>query len=731
MFARCTSLMIGVSAAWCLTAAYAQGAIASVARSGPGSAEARIVSYSIAPDGRQLEETVVIGRGSERRMQILVKPVADPHGNARVLYAADGVSAVKWLSNQNIAFVEYGVVSQIIEMNIVTGRHVTVLRSSHEITLREWDAEHRMLAYSYQVPWKWGRRVSVRMNDGVSTMHYIEPVWARQAETHIGVIALGRHLGDESAHVMLKMAHFLISPTLRWSRGALLALVQSTSSYRTRIYNLMTGQRVDCALPLFNLETMAVSDDGRLALASTRIWKSRPRAIAGWNGSKNLYVAGKDARLREVSVLSNGDYLVAVSGLWWVNDDDVLAEVMGSKGVGGADRWWLKEVNWKTNRVIGVFRWPRGDLGGIGSNCEFDRERTVGLCVAQSMTTPPELVEVNVRTGQMVAIGQMNPKQRTLPIEFLRMRIRNRFGNVSTAFLALPRGTMSHPVPLAVMAYGFTEAYSRDAQWITSYPVAQLVRAGIAVCLVNWAHIRGLRAGAFSDELRIMRGGISTLENALPAVRALGVRVSRAMVMGWSFGGLFAAHVIEVDRDYVAAQVGDPADWTIAGYALGNRYWRNVARWGMGGPPVRRFIRGYLAMDPVGSGRRPKGPVLLEFVSRNPAVGQLYQEWRAVGAEVEAFVYHRSVHWLNVPAEARVSRLRNLYWAKLNLLGPQSVTLAQLRSVGLTIPSKGWWDAGQAEPGGGRHEVHCFSQPKRGAMSQLRRTQGVQRVAAH
>jgi pimeloyl-ACP methyl ester carboxylesterase len=178
------------------------------------------------------------------------------------------------------------------------------------------------------------------------------------------------------------------------------------------------------------------------------------------------------------------------------------------------------------------------------------------------------------------------------------------------------------------------------------------------------------------------------------------------MVMGWSFGGLFAAHAIQTLPEYVAAQVGDPAAYNVTAYGLYDEFWRTVSRWSFGGPPVGRYIQHYVFVDPAGDGKPAQGPILLEFVSRNPDAGQFIEEWRAVGTQVEAFAYRRSVHWLNVPAEARISRLRNLYWAKLNLFGPQAVTPAQLHSVGLTVPAQGWWTAKLAgRPG--RHTVRA------------------------
>ena len=653
----------------------------------------RIVSYSISPDGQLFTEGVQCVRCQRAVSKIVVRDVWRPNAEVRTVRSSGGLSAAKWLNNNVIAYVRQGRKSEIEELNVRTGRSATIFQSRHAVLLAAWESNRRLLAYTFSVGWRWGTRVSVRMRDVYSALHYLEPEWARQSITHVGVIRLPKRIGASGTKVSVKMDSFVIPPQLIWRNGELLAVVPSDKSYRSRLFNLLTGARVDRAMPLFSVEAVAVSGSGKIAVASTRVWRDRSVPMAGWNGTKRVYVLGSGVGAREIRAASRGDYLIGVTGLRWIGRQDLLVQMIGSRGLGGADRWWLKEVNTRTDRVIGSFRWPNGDLGGVGTPCKFDSRGNVGLCVAQTMNRPPELVRIELNERSMTPIAKMNPREQPLSLKFTKIQIRNRFGDVSTGFLVLPSAAKTHPVPLAVMAYGFTEAYSKDAQWITSYPVSKLVGAGIAVCMVTWAHIPGFKSSRSSGELLAMRSDVSTLESVPGAVRRRGVKISRAMIMGWSFGGLFAAHVIEDDPEYVAAQIGDPADWTVAGYALGNEYWRNISRWGLGGPPIGNAIRNYVAMDPVGSGRRPLGPVLLEFVSQNPAVGQLFEEWRAVGANVEAFVYRRSVHWLNVPAEARISRLRNLYWAELNLLGPKSVTDRQLRSVDLKVPRAGWWNS--------------------------------------
>lgn len=635
--------------------------------------------------------TEAVGEGNHATDRVVLSPLGKRARQGRTVFVGHVTSAVKWLTNARIAFVTVDSHYELVEEDIQDGRWVTLLRARHAIQIGDWDAHRRLLEYAYVTRWTWQGRASVRMTDAMTTLELIAPKWTRAPVTHLRVIHVGTRMDGAVRAVSLRRSKFASPPMVGWRGGDLIGLVTSLKSDRTKIIDLRRDRRLYRDMPLFRLEGLAIAQPGRLAVISTRYWTQRPKPMCGCNGSLNVYLLGNGASTRELTAFSSGSYLAGISHLWWVGGHDLIAQVMGSRGNGGADRWWLEEVNWSTNRRVRSFRWPHGDLGGFGYPCRMDARRTVAICVAQTLRDPPELVEVNLRTGAMRALRKLQPRQRSLNFQFTKIRIRNRFGYVSTGFLALPNGARRHRIPLAVMAYGFTEAYSRDAQWITSYPVARLVHAGIAVLLLNWADIRGLQAGPFAIQQRLLNSAVSTFAHAITAVRAHGVRVSRAMVMGWSFGGLYAAHAIQSLSGYVAAQVGDPADWNVTEYALGNVMWRTVSKWGFGGPPVEPYIRHYVDMDPVGDGKPAHGPILFEFVSRNPAAGQFLEEWRAVGTDVQAFAYHRSVHALTVPAEARVSRLRNLYWAKLNLLGPHSVTRAELLSVGLTVPAHGWW----------------------------------------
>lgn len=685
------------------TAAWSETAVAA-RLSGPRNAE-KILSYAISPDGKRLIEVREEGVASASREIVDIVGLNGPHRRAHTLVTKRNIGPIYWIGRQDILFVRSGGLSELVIDNTRTGISREVFQSAQPFAIAAIDRKRRLVAVETVDSWRWRHRTSVRETDAMTSLELISPVWARWPGAivvralEIPPIGSGR----KGVLVPLKKSRFSMAPTLIWRRGRLLAVASTMRSWETRIYDLASGRRVYSRLPVFRILNAAISRTGTLAVTAAGLWRNRLKPRCGCGAAMKLFTYTPRGNIRYVSAANRGALIQAVTGAWWADDDHLFEQVMGSVEPDGVNRWWLQEVDTRSNEVIRRVYWPDGDLGGAGHQCEFDDARTIAVCIAQTLSDPPRLVEVNFQRGAMRILGRLNSHQHRLHIDFKTLRLCDRFSHCSISFLALPRQADVRPVPLAVMAYGFTEAYSRDAQWITSYPVAKMVHAGIAVLLMNWVPGSERHVTAFNSAKHALESAVSLYSNAVPEVQAQGVNVSRAMAMGWSFGGLFAAHAIQNLPEYAAAQVGDPAAYNVTQFALGNSFVRQTMQDFFGGPPVGRYLARYQLMDPAGDGRAANGPVLFEFVSRNPGAGQFVEEWRSLGTEVEAFAYRHSVHALNVPAEARLSRLRNLYWAKLNLLGPRSVTVSELKSVGLTVPEHGWWNSKRAR------EVHTDS----------------------
>jgi hypothetical protein len=657
----------------------------------------RVLSYAISPDGRRLAEIEVGGAVLGPREHIVVRNFANWNRSGRTVYVAEGIGALYWARNDELVFVRDKIHGRIILEDVDTGARRTLVKVAHPISIAAFDRVRHLLAYDYLDAWHWRHRVSVRVTNAMTTLELIAPVWARWPRTAvIGAVRInGVHANVPASPIALKVRRFTnpFPPTLLWLRGRLVAAETAEDSLRMRLIDVETGRQILRKMPFFRLLGEQSSHRGALAVLATRRWLNRATPRCGCGADTHLYTISPRQRTEKISAATHDEFLMDVSGMWWAEGRRIFIQAMGEKPRGSAMRWFVEEVDTRTNRLVRTYYWPGGDLGGVGHACEFDSLRDRAVCIGQTLNDPPVLVELDLKTGAMRDLGQLDPAQRPLTCSFATVRVANRFGRYSTAFLAVPKHARRQPIPLAVMAYGFSEGYARDAQWIRAYPVDRMVRSGIAVLLLNWAGVgaAGEHLTQYSIDKRALASALSLFQNAVPSVEAAGYRVSRAEVMGWSFGGLFAAHAIQSLPEYVAAQVGDPAAYDVTQYGLSNAFWRSISDWSFGGPPVAQYLKRYQFYDPVGDGKPAHGPILFEFASRNPGAGQLLEEWHAVGTDVEAFAYRYSPHALTVPAEARVSRLRNLYWAELNLLGPTAVTDSELHSVGLTRPRSGWW----------------------------------------
>lgn len=725
---------LGIAWAWLLL----HGIIAQAIEV-PGPAVAlppRVLSYAISPDGRRLAEVEIGGAVLGPREHIVIRSFTKWTQTGRTVYVGEGIGALYWNQNDELVFARDRIHGRVILENIDTGARRTLIDVAHPISIAAFDRARHVLAYDYLEAWRWRNRPSVRVTNAMTTLELIAPVWARWPRTVVvGALHINGLRADVPATAFeLRVSRFTnpFPPTLMWMNGRLLAVETAENSLRTRLIDVESGRQVLRKIPFFRLLGEQPSQGGALAVLATRRWLERAAARCGCGADTHVYTISKNQIAEKISAATHDEFVMDVSRMWWAEGQRIFIQMMGERPRGSAMRWFVEEVDTRANRVVRTYYWPGGDLGGLGHACDFDSERDRAVCIGQTLNDPPVLVELNLKTGAMRDLGQLDPAQRPLTCLFVTVRVANRFGRYSTGFLALPKHARRQPVPLAVMAYGFSEAYARDAQWIQAYPLERMVRSGIAVLLLNWAGVGATdtHLTPFAVDKRALAGALSEFKNAVPSVEAAGYRVSRAEVMGWSFGGLFAAHAIQSLPEYVAAEVGDPAAYDVTQYGLSNEFWRSISDWYFGGPPVAQYLKRYQLFDPAGDGRPAHGPILYEFASRNPGAGQLLEEWRAVGTDVEAFAYRRSPHALTVRAEARVSRLRNLYWAELNLLGPRAVSDSDLHSVGLSRPPAGWWLA-KATHVNARAKMEIVPRPAmRGPKFRRRHRQGAEQAAS-
>lgn len=658
--------------------------------------EYELLEYSPSPDGKGLAE-LVSERNAPGGSEWIVYSGLD-QGKARwtFLFHGSAISELTWLNAETVAFVENRSGGHLITED-VRDQHISrVVNAAGPILEFLPDAGGKRILYAFlQIP-RPGKWTSKAVPDGLGVTAVALPSWAvstdfgsgySEERTTVAVWSKGRRAALYSTSLNISLLAWLgRSPR---QSPAVLRTTSERSPWDRTLVDLSTDASVVGSRRLAFISLVAASRSGSLAIVSP----GPPGGLFESTEPARLYVRRESGDLTVVPLdPALGKRLAWISRMWWMGQRTLLAEIEEADHPGGPEDHRLVEIDVKSGEVVKSIGWPSGSL----DDCRVNRNETIAICQADELTVAGQLVKVDLSSGNVQRLAPpLSPCIRKLQISFREITVRNRDGGVSTGFLALPDrragGDASDTagIPLAIMLYGFGRTFAADGQWVRAYPVARLVSAGIGVLLLNFPRAGSWRRGdAAAARRQLLEGPVSTVKEAPAAVAATGVRVGRVLVMGWSWGGFVAAHVIEESCRFVAAEVGDPASYNVASYALNNATWRDYANALFGGPPDARYIKNYMAFDPESSGAPPKGPILLEFVSRNLDAGQYLEEWRAAGAYVEAFAYHFSPHALSVPAEAKISRERNLLWAELNLLPKHRPAPADLSAAGLTVPPK-------------------------------------------
>lgn len=639
----------------------------------------------LSPGGNELAELMQSRVSHCAAQWIRVGPLEGGKRRWRTVLRGRGVSTLHWVDDGHLAFLQGRGGDTISSVDVASSRVTALVQSPGPIVSYSVDPSGKRIAYAYRIWPNATDYVSRSIPDRVAVPWVVLPNWATAykqfsgngaGSTGIGIATIG--IGDSRKAYFTHLNVYQLLWAGKAERPMVLRQANQSGIWQMSLVDLYAGESVVGPPRFGGISRAAASSSGLLAIAASGAVDGRYSPAE----PKVLFVVDNSRRVHRVSAVTGR----SISNIWWDRDGTIWAQVQSEDLGGGAKTQRLVKVDWRKNKVLRTISWPNGNL----EDCQLDRRREVGICFAETLTSSPQLIRVELRSGAMSNVSGADYPVERMSSPFREIRVRNRFGQSTTGFLFFPAdaaGAHARQVPLAIVLYGFMRVFSKDAQWIRAYPVDRLVRAGIAVLLLNVPEVTGWRLGdPVSARSQLLDAPLATIEQAPNAVEESGLKVGKMMVMGWSSGGFLAAQIIGRSCRFVAAEVGDPAAWNITGYALGNAAWRGFANSVFGGPPDAQYAKNYLDFDPAGSGRPPAGPILLEYVSRNLDAGQYLEEWRATGAYVEAFAYHYSVHMLNVPAEAKLSRERNLAWAQLNLLGPASVSASTLRRLGLAVP---------------------------------------------
>jgi dipeptidyl aminopeptidase/acylaminoacyl peptidase len=294
----------------------------------------------------------------------------------------------------------------------------------------------------------------------------------------------------------------------------------------------------------------------------------------------------------------------------------------------------------------------------------------LAACVHQSPSMPPALATVDLTTGTVTRLTDVNPELQSVELAPVKMlHWKNAFGSEASGYLLLPpHRSPGIALPLLVVAYAFDGDFVAQSSPVhTSYPAQALAAEGFAVLLANFPPFEDWRGRNFArGSVAWGYSPLSTLRVAIDILSAQGI-IDRHRVgfMGHSWGGFWVQFSLAHSRLIAAAESHnggtnvEPESY----WVTGNRRAREVQEHFMGGPPFGRTLSNYVEFSPTLNTARMSAPLLLQDSDAEASIDMaLYGALRRHSVPVEFVIYPQETHVFSQPIHRMSSMQRTLDW---------------------------------------------------------------------
>lgn len=324
------------------------------------------------------------------------------------------------------------------------------------------------------------------------------------------------------------------------------------------------------------------------------------------------------------------------------------------------------------------------------TRCGFDAALTVGICVAEGMSRPPSLVQVDIVKGSVTPLVSVSPRHDEIAPLVASPRIwRNRDGYRASGYVILPRDYRAGArYPAIVVTHGgdaddrFSEIGN---QW--NYPVQLFAERGYVVLLVNdpWPQQSEELTAAYDAWVRgngppgpetlqrlVWINGVHSFEDAvLDLVREGLVDPGRVGIAGYSRGSQLVNVAVTQSKLFRAASSGDGGFLEPAGYFYSAASYDPV----YGGGPLTDHIDAYRKFAPSLNAAKVCAPVLQQVASASPPQIEFYDALRAAKVPTQISYYPGTsaasdeTHIFHIPSNRLLAMRENIAWFDFWLRG--------------------------------------------------------------
>jgi dipeptidyl aminopeptidase/acylaminoacyl peptidase len=325
------------------------------------------------------------------------------------------------------------------------------------------------------------------------------------------------------------------------------------------------------------------------------------------------------------------------------------------------------------------------------SHCSFARNPTYGVCVRESATTAPEIVEVSLVNGTVLPLISVNPRYAGVePLRVERAEWVNRYTSRGDGYITYPRVyAAGHRYPTIVITHDVgarNEFATAGFQW--EFPLQVLAEQGYLVLSVNeprdTLHIQaqaearvGMKIDQSVSDIQFGQAfnAIASMEAALTSVINRGLAdPEKTGIAGYSRGAEIVEWAMTQSTLFHVAIEGDSGGSLAGHYGLGWPAFRAYYQQLYGGSPFDAEAQAdYRRLSVSFRSKEFAGPLLQLFSKANGVAGlELHSLLGDAGIPTDFIVFPNENHLFWDPVHRAAAMQRTLDWFDYWLLGKRS-----------------------------------------------------------
>jgi dipeptidyl aminopeptidase/acylaminoacyl peptidase len=316
------------------------------------------------------------------------------------------------------------------------------------------------------------------------------------------------------------------------------------------------------------------------------------------------------------------------------------------------------------------------------SECELSVDLTIAVCVRESITLAPEVVQVTLCNGHVQPIARPNAQYAAIkPLRSEYREWRNRFGSKGVGYLTYPRNyELGQRYPVLVVTHA-EDAQNRFAeqgfQW--DHPVQLFAATGYLVLSLNDPLVDSRTQEASEIELTASsRGAVEEMQfhknvNPLASMEAAvqwaidsGIGDAEHVgILGYSRGCEVVEYALSHSKMFKVGISGDAGGWNAGGYwADGTTIYRSLYKGMYGGSPYDPAAQSnYAKYNPAFRAADFAGPFLQQFAMTSGTLGlELNALLRDAHIPNDLILYPDETHLFWQPKHRMAAMEMDLHW---------------------------------------------------------------------